>query len=143
MYCLGSSYFQFQCLTNTFIFILVTLSRKKLTDHWRRFIQPLKWRCKWVELRINELNSLALKYDRQLAEYNQKKEFDFEGPESQDFNAKLLSFSGRLSREKVMMRRKRKRVEETQDIASYMSQHNLFSYYGTAFKAIASFVLIK
>ncbi|XP_030511981.2 uncharacterized protein LOC115726308 isoform X2 [Rhodamnia argentea] len=104
-------------------------TRKKLTDHWRRFIHPLKWRCKWVELRINELNSQARKYDRQLAEYNQKKEFNFERPESQDFNAKFLAFSGQLSREKVMMRRKRKRVEETQDMASYMSQHNLFSYY--------------
>lgn len=104
-------------------------TRKKLTDHWRRFIQPLEWRCKWVELQINELNSQARKYDRQLAEYNQKKEYNFERPESQDFNSKLLAFSGRLSREKVMMRRKRKRVEETRDIASYMSQHNLFSFY--------------
>ncbi|KAF8027370.1 hypothetical protein BT93_E0313 [Corymbia citriodora subsp. variegata] len=106
-------------------------TRKKLTDHWRSYIQPLRWRCKWMELRINELNSQARKYDRKLAEYNQKKELNFERPESQDFNSKSLAFSGQLSREKAMMRRKRKRVEETQDIASYMSQHNLFSYFRT------------
>lgn len=104
------------------------LTRRKLTDHWRRFIQPLKWRCKWIELRINQLNSQARKYDRKLEEHKQKKELTFERPELQDFNAKSCAFSGQLSREKVMMRRKRKRVEETQDIASYMSQHNLFSY---------------
>lgn len=129
--------------TNAFVFILVTLSRKKLTDHWRRFIHPLKWRCKWLELRINELNSQAGKYDRKLAECNQKKKLNFYGPESQDFNAKSLPFPGQLSREKVMIRRKRKRVEETRDVASYMSQHNLFSYFGTAFKAFATFVLVK
>ncbi|XP_030465034.1 uncharacterized protein LOC115684441 isoform X2 [Syzygium oleosum] len=104
-------------------------TRKKLTDHWRRFIHPLKWRCKWLELRINELNSQARKYDRKLAECNQKKKLNFYGPESQDFNAKSLPFPGQLSREKVMIRRKRKRVEETRDVASYMSQHNLFSYF--------------
>ncbi|KAG6630563.1 hypothetical protein CIPAW_13G027500 [Carya illinoinensis] len=71
------------------------IRKKKLTVHWRKFIRPLMWRCKWLELQIKELQSQALK---QL-------------------------------RNKVMMRKKRKRVEETVDVMSYMSQHNLFSYY--------------
>ncbi|GLT67771.1 hypothetical protein SLA2020_400550 [Shorea laevis] len=75
------------------------IRKKKLTVHWRKFIRPLTWRCKWIELQIKELQSQAQKYDRELAN-------------------------------KVMKRKKRKRVEETIDITTYMSQHNLFSYYG-------------
>ncbi|KAG6665119.1 hypothetical protein CIPAW_02G139900 [Carya illinoinensis] len=71
------------------------IRKKKLTVHWRQFIRPLMWRCKWIELQIKELQSQALK---QL-------------------------------RNKVMARKKRKRVEETADVTPYISQHNLFSYY--------------
>lgn len=86
------------------------------------------WRCKWIELQIKELQSQALKYDRELAVYDQRKQnFTIEG-----FDAKSLPFSRQL-RNKVMTRKKRKRVEETVDVTSYMSQHNLFSYYGMKF----------
>ncbi|XAR54183.1 hypothetical protein NMG60_11029208 [Bertholletia excelsa] len=33
--------------------------RKKLTSHWRAFIRPLVWRCKWVELQIKKFQSQA------------------------------------------------------------------------------------
>ncbi|XP_031397563.1 uncharacterized protein LOC116208327 isoform X2 [Punica granatum] len=75
-----------------------TTRKKRLTDHWRRFIRPVKWRCLWLELQIKELQSRAL-----------------------DKN--------------VMKRRKRKRIEETVDIASYMSNHNLFSYFAKKYPA--------
>ncbi|KAL5571679.1 hypothetical protein UlMin_021276 [Ulmus minor] len=103
--------------------------KKKLTPHWRKFIHPLMWRCKWVELQIKELQSLTQKYDRELAEYNSRKQFEFELPTSEGFNAKSLPFSSQTKRNKVMKRKKRKRIEEQIDVASYMSQHNLFSYY--------------
>ncbi|GLT91573.1 hypothetical protein SLE2022_094550 [Rubroshorea leprosula] len=70
---------------------VLQMRKKKLTSHWRSFIRPLMWRCKWTELRIKEIESQALK-------------------------------------KKVIKRRKRKKVEETTDITSYMSRHNLFSY---------------
>ncbi|KAG2672136.1 hypothetical protein I3760_13G025900 [Carya illinoinensis] len=104
------------------------IRKKKLTVHWRKFIRPLMWRCKWLELQIKELQSQALKYDRELAVYDQRKQFEFENFTLEGFDAKSLPFSRQL-RNKVMMRKKRKRVEETVDVMSYMSQHNLFSYY--------------
>ncbi|KAF5446140.1 hypothetical protein F2P56_031792 [Juglans regia] len=104
------------------------IRKKKLTVHWRKFIHPLMWRCKWIELQIKELQSQALKYDRELAVYDQRKQFEFENFTLEGFDAKSLPFSRQL-RNKVMTRKKRKRLEETVDVMSYMSQHNLFSYY--------------
>ncbi|KAJ6398634.1 hypothetical protein OIU77_019423 [Salix suchowensis] len=102
--------------------------RKKLTDHWRRFIRPLMWRCKWVELKITELQSHAFKYDREIAEDEQRKMLDLETFIG-GFPVKSLPFSTCVTRKKAMTRKKRKRFEETEDVASYMLQHNLFSYY--------------
>ncbi|KAJ9177329.1 hypothetical protein P3X46_012562 [Hevea brasiliensis] len=105
------------------------MRKKRLTDHWRRFIRPLMWRCKWIELQIKEFQSQALKYDRELAKHEQRKQFDFDTFVVEGFDAKSLPFSGCTQRKKVMKRKKRKRVEETADITSYVLQHNLFSYY--------------
>ncbi|KAJ6398631.1 hypothetical protein OIU77_019423 [Salix suchowensis] len=104
------------------------MRRKKLTDHWRRFIRPLMWRCKWVELKITELQSHAFKYDREIAEDEQRKMLDLETFIG-GFPVKSLPFSTCVTRKKAMTRKKRKRFEETEDVASYMLQHNLFSYY--------------
>ncbi|KAA8515857.1 hypothetical protein F0562_019036 [Nyssa sinensis] len=102
--------------------------RKKLTSHWRTFIRPLMWRCRWVELQIKGFQSQAIKYDKELAEYNQRKQFELDNVTLEGFGAKSLPFSSQRCSKKVMKRKKRKRVD-TVDIASYMSHHNLFSYY--------------
>ncbi|KAM1252271.1 hypothetical protein ACFX13_041138 [Malus domestica] len=84
--------------------------RKRLTTHWNKFIRPLMWRLKWLELKIKELQSQDKKYDLQLAKYAQIEQSEFD------------------AMSKLTKRKKRKRVEDTTNIASYMSQHNLFSY---------------
>ena len=106
--------------------------KRKLTNHWQNFIRPLMWRCKWTELRIKEIESQALKYSRALAVYEQGKNLGLD-PTMEDFSSKAFPFSSPYYRRKAMKRRKRKRAEDTNDISSYMSQHNLFSYYGTSF----------
>uniref|UniRef100_A0A2P2K8E5 Uncharacterized protein n=1 Tax=Rhizophora mucronata TaxID=61149 RepID=A0A2P2K8E5_RHIMU len=107
---------------------LIPIRRKRLTDHWRRFIRPLMWRCKWIELQIKELQSQALKYNKELVDHEHKKQFDFETFLVEGFHAKSHPFSSCAER-KVMKRKKRKKLEETTDIGTYMRQHNLFSYY--------------
>lgn len=87
------------------------------------------WRCKWIELQIKEFQSQALKYDRELAEHEQRKQIDTFAEEG--FDARSRPFLGCTQSKKVMKRKKRRRVEEMTDITSYMLQHNLFSYYGT------------
>lgn len=81
-----------------------------MTTHWNKFIRPLMWRLKWLELKIKELQSQDKKYDSQLAKYAQIEQSEFD------------------AMSKLTKRKKRKRVEDTTNIASYMSQHNLFSY---------------
>lgn len=106
------------------------MRKKKLTEHWRRFIRPIMWRCKWIELQIKEMKSQALKYDTKLAQYDQRKEVELENSMLEGFDESSQSFSSHNIRgNQVMKRKKRKRVEEKTDVASYMSQHNLFSYY--------------
>ncbi|GFZ00700.1 hypothetical protein Acr_14g0003350 [Actinidia rufa] len=52
------------------------IRKKRLTPHWRKYIRPLMWRCKWIELQMNKLRSQAQKYDRELADYNQRKQLE-------------------------------------------------------------------
>ncbi|KAL3626201.1 hypothetical protein CASFOL_029750 [Castilleja foliolosa] len=105
------------------------MRKKKLTNHWRSFIEPLRWRCKWLELQIKRLDAEAQKYDREIERYRQQKMVRLKGFTLDDLNVKSLPFSENHIRKEVFTRKKRRRDEATDDLASYMSRHNLFSYY--------------
>ncbi|ONI22426.1 hypothetical protein PRUPE_2G128100 [Prunus persica] len=109
--------------------------KKKLTPEWRNFIRPEMWRLKWLELQIKELLSQTQKYDSELAKYDKEKLSAFEGFTSEGFDA--------MPTPKLMKRKKRKRVEDTTDIASYMSHHNLFSYVPESKKTAANGVCMQ
>ena len=89
----------------------------RLTDHWRRFIFPMLWRSKWIELKIKKLDSVA------------QKQFDFFKFAVDDFGVKSVPRSEEIQRTKVMWRKNGKRAEEC-DLSSYMANHCFFSYYG-------------
>ncbi|XP_040937799.1 uncharacterized protein [Gossypium hirsutum] len=112
---------------------LFQMRKRKLTDHWRRFIHPLMWRLKWLELQLKELKSQASRYDREIVGYDQKRKFEYEKFTIEGLNVKSQPFQCQVQRKKVMKRRKRKRIENMTDLASYMSCHNIYSYYGMIF----------
>ncbi|XVF06823.1 hypothetical protein REPUB_Repub06bG0083900 [Reevesia pubescens] len=112
--------------------------KRRLTDHWRRYINPLVWRCKWIEVKLREFKSQAIKYERELAEYDQSKQFEFEKVTFEGFDSKSQAFPSKVQRKKVMRRKKRKRAEDTSDLASYMSNHNIFSYYESKKSVVAA-----
>ncbi|GFP91117.1 hypothetical protein PHJA_001255700 [Phtheirospermum japonicum] len=114
------------------------LRKKKLTNHWRSFIKPLVWRCKWVELQIKRFEAEAQKYERELEIYRQQKLVRSEGFALDDLGVKSLPFSENRMRKEVFTRKKRRRDEATEDLAAYMSHHNIFSYYGTLFSPLPS-----
>ncbi|KAK8710417.1 hypothetical protein V6N13_145741 [Hibiscus sabdariffa] len=120
---------------------LFLMRKRKLTDHWQKFIHPLMWRCKWLELQLKELNSRALRYDREIAEYDQGKKFEYEKIAFQGLDVKSQPFPGQAQRKKVMKRRKRKQIEDTADLASYMSCHTIFSYYESQKSVVSTAVL--
>ncbi|KAG5379790.1 hypothetical protein IGI04_027632 [Brassica rapa subsp. trilocularis] len=109
--------------------------KKRLTNHWKSFIRPLMWRSKWVELKIREIESRALEYPKELESLHQEKlgvNIDPSVLETYGKGIKSLPFSNPSYRKRAAKRRrKRKKVESTDDIASYMSHHNLFSYVDT------------
>ncbi|XP_047307453.1 uncharacterized protein LOC124910812 [Impatiens glandulifera] len=106
-------------------------SRKKklLTPHWRSFVRPIVWRCKWAELQIRKFQSIARKCDNELEKYRQTKQSVSESIVSDECGSKSFPTTSHNQGKRIMRRRKRRRVEETEDAASYMSRHNLFSYY--------------
>ncbi|KAL3516871.1 hypothetical protein ACH5RR_023773 [Cinchona calisaya] len=111
------------------------MRKKRLTSHWRTYIQPLMWRCKWVELQVKKLGSQALKYDRELANRSQEKHFLVENLPVEGFGMKSIPYTSDGSTDKVLRRRKRRRVEDMMDVTSYMSHHNLFSYFENRIRA--------
>ncbi|KAK2433586.1 hypothetical protein QL285_018832 [Trifolium repens] len=108
---------------------IVRKRNKKVTKHWRNFIRPLMLRLKWIELKLRQLKSQERKYSRELfqeyqwAKHKTPKHFSLE-----ESGSKSIPFSSHQYRSKTKMRRKRKRVEETSDIAAYTSNHFIFSY---------------
>ena len=108
---------------------LLICRRKKLTTHWRSFIHPLMWRCKWVELQIKKLQSRAHLYDKELEVYDSKRQSELDSSTMVD-GTKSVPFSRENAKLNVFRRKKRRRTEATTDVAAYMSQHNLFSCYG-------------
>ncbi|XP_031391213.1 uncharacterized protein LOC116203574 isoform X1 [Punica granatum] len=108
---------------------ILHVRKKKLTNHWRNFIRPLMWRCKWTELRIKEIESQALNYAHALSAYEQESQTGLDEYKAvEEFSSKSLPFSHKHGSRRIMKRRKRKRVEEITDVSSYMSHHNLFSF---------------
>lgn len=109
---------------------LFPLRKKRVTSHWRKFVQPIMWRCKWVELQLRKFQSLAIKYDKEIEKHNHTKQLKYKKSESQNGCAKSMPFFHDSQREKHMNRKIRKRHDEV-DTDVYMSQHNLFSYFAT------------
>ncbi|KAL6573442.1 hypothetical protein OROHE_001901 [Orobanche hederae] len=83
--------------------------KKKLTAHWRDFIYPLMWRCKWTELRIKELESQASKYAREISIHNRGKHIALDQTTVEQSGSKSLPFTRLSHGKKPMKRRKRKR----------------------------------
>uniref|UniRef100_A0A7N0UPB6 Uncharacterized protein n=1 Tax=Kalanchoe fedtschenkoi TaxID=63787 RepID=A0A7N0UPB6_KALFE len=104
------------------------MRKKKLTSHWRNFIRPVMWRCKWAELQMKKFQSQASMYSRILSEYDQGRQCQLENFSAESLCSRSLPFPHQIKRKTIMRRKKRKRVEDTVDITSYMLQHNLFGF---------------
>ncbi|GAB2265630.1 hypothetical protein Dimus_000670 [Dionaea muscipula] len=104
------------------------LRKKKVSSHWRRFIHPLAWRCKWTELRVKELERQAVIYSQEITENGERKFYQVEQLTSELCSKSFPFFSDRIQTRVLKRRRRRKQVEKMTDLTSYMSHHQLFSY---------------
>ncbi|KAF8117727.1 hypothetical protein N665_0008s0080 [Sinapis alba] len=104
--------------------------KKKVTDHWRKCIHPIMWRCKWLELKIKEFQSQAQMYDKEVKESCQAKQMELENLKSEEVGIKATSpLPCHTQKTQLKKRHKRKRVEEADDVPSNALNHNLFSYH--------------
>jgi hypothetical protein len=92
-------------------------------------------------LKLRLLHSQERKYEKELAALDYTKQLDFSHLTLDGSGIKSVPISGRMHRNKVMKRKKRERVEEKCDLASHMSNHTLFSYYGMPFPYICLFFI--
>ncbi|KAL4585807.1 hypothetical protein LXL04_010433 [Taraxacum kok-saghyz] len=95
--------------------------KKRVTSDWRKFIRPIMWRCKWLELQIKKFQSQAMKYDKVLEKDYQKKLLKYKNFESEGLCAKSMPFIHDSQRDKPLKRKKRK--HEEMDTKLYMSPH--------------------
>ncbi|GAA0159117.1 hypothetical protein LIER_43470 [Lithospermum erythrorhizon] len=102
--------------------------KKKLTTHWRNFIQPLMWRCKWTELKIRELQLQAAKYTKEIAACDKRKHALLDQTMIEKSGSRSLPYSFQNHRQKLMKRRQRNKIEETIDTNLYISNHCLLSF---------------
>ncbi|KAL3350152.1 hypothetical protein AABB24_022922 [Solanum stoloniferum] len=105
------------------------MTRKKVTPHWRDFIQPIRQRCKLIELKLHLLQSQSRKYEKQMRDDNHQMKLQMGSVPLEDLGSKSLPFSCNSLRDNVVKRKKRRRTEDTLDIAAYMSHHPLFSFF--------------
>ncbi|KAJ8572586.1 hypothetical protein K7X08_009097 [Anisodus acutangulus] len=105
------------------------MTRKKVTPHWRDFIQPFRQRCKLIELKLHLLQSRTRKYEKQMQDNNHQMKLQMGSVRLEDLGSKSIPFSCNSLTDKVVKRKKRRRTEDTLDIAVYMSHHPLFSFF--------------
>ncbi|EOA23977.1 hypothetical protein CARUB_v10017197mg [Capsella rubella] len=104
------------------------LNKKKTDDRWQRLTKAIQWRSTWIELKVKEFVSQARVYDKVLQDCGLTKQFNLEKAKLEGFYGKSIPFREHSQSRSVFKRGRRKRVEETTDVAAYMSNHNLFSY---------------
>ncbi|KAI7734562.1 hypothetical protein M8C21_025090 [Ambrosia artemisiifolia] len=109
---------------------LFPLRKKRLTSHWRKFVQPIMWRCKWVELQLRKFESMAIMYDEEIEKHKQTKLLKYNNFELEGRCARSMPFVHDSQRQKLMKRKIRKRLEES-DTEFYMLHHNISSYLAT------------
>lgn len=107
--------------------------KKALNAEWKKYRRGIEWRCRWLEIRLNELRARSQRYDRLLEERRKKKaqawvENVQPGEESSARSAQMVDSP---DRGRILRRMRRKQVENSVDLELYMARHPLFSRYGT------------
>lgn len=106
------------------------ISRRKkraLTSEWKTQRQGIEWRCRWIELRVKELQAELLKYNNILDMAGSRKQQLLEWQAGSV--ARASSLTNYSLKNRVLQRRQRRKAEENVGLKSYMSRHPLFSRY--------------
>ncbi|KAL3693237.1 hypothetical protein R1sor_006888 [Riccia sorocarpa] len=106
-------------------------SKKALNAEWKKYRRGIEWRCRWLEVRLNELRARSEKYDRILQERRAKKQWAVtDVPPGEASSARTSQLKDvPIKGQPMLRRRRRKQVENSVDLDVYMARHPLFSRY--------------
>ncbi|CAM6117700.1 unnamed protein product [Calypogeia fissa] len=105
--------------------------KKALNAEWKKYRRGIEWRCRWLEIRLNELRARSERYDRLLAERRARKSWVANVQPGEESSARSTQMVDSPERGRVLRRMRRNQVENTVDLDLYMARHPLFSRYGT------------
>ncbi|KAH7439084.1 hypothetical protein KP509_04G044500 [Ceratopteris richardii] len=100
--------------------------RRAVNLEWKNCRQGIEWRCRWLELRLKELQVLSKKYTEIVDNTSSMKRLESEEHESISARTSAI-FDGHHHH--VIRRMGRRKEEEIVDSKMHMSKHPLFSRY--------------
>jgi len=102
--------------------------RNTLSDDWKSYRRDIEWRCRWLELKINEFQSRVSCYDKKLKEIQSKKLAKDHAHFTKASAARAACLISHYHRQRIL-HRKTKKVGDVENFSTYVSQHPLFSLY--------------
>ncbi|KAI5078434.1 hypothetical protein GOP47_0006105 [Adiantum capillus-veneris] len=100
--------------------------KKAVNQEWKSYRQGIEWRCRWLELRVKELQPLAKRYNEMLATAKSTMKQELEKEESISARTSAI-YNGYQHR--ALLRLQRRKEEENADSKMHMSKHPVFSRY--------------
>lgn len=105
--------------------------KKALDADWKTSRRGIEWRCRWLELRMQELQSQSSKYDKCLEKLKAQKIWEFDGEVGEGSSSRTVPLKKIAQNHQILRRRQRRKAEEDKDLDLYLGRHPLFSRYGT------------
>jgi hypothetical protein len=105
--------------------------KKALDADWKSYRRGIEWRCRWLEVRMQELQLQAIRYDRILEELRRAKTWKLDKVNGEVSAARTTPLSSTPKKHQIFCRKRQRKQVESIDIDSYMARHPLFSRYGT------------
>ncbi|CAM6038063.1 unnamed protein product [Sphagnum compactum] len=103
--------------------------KKALDGDWKSYRRGIEWRCRWLEVRMQELQLQAIRYDRILEELRRAKTWKLDKVNGQVSAARTIPLSSTPKKHQIFCRKRQRKQVESIDIDSYMARHPLFSRY--------------
>ncbi len=110
---------------------LVNRNSKALDADWKLYRRGIEWRCRWLELRMQELQSQASRYDQILEELKKVKTWRLDRVNGEVSAARTVPLDSTPQKHQLLSSKRHRKPVDLIDIDAYMARHPLFSRYGT------------
>jgi hypothetical protein len=102
---------------------------KALDADWKLYRRGIEWRCRWLELRMQELQSQASRYDQILEELKKVKTWRLDRVNEEVSAARTVPLDSTPQKHRLLSSKQHRKPVDLIDIDAYMARHPLFSRY--------------